>query len=132
MYVHSLRISNNIINSHFHFHFHPVLRDVSINQCFDYLVTETPSVITKPLPENEQNTDCTYQERGGENTLISGSGLPANGCGSGLVKYTPLEDQFLTIKSQYKDAVLLIECGYKYKFFGDDAKVNYYYKLAHF
>lgn len=41
----------------------------------------------------------------------------------GCIKYTPLEEQYLSIKSQHPDAVLLIECGYKYKFFGEDAKV---------
>ena len=43
---------------------------------------------------------------------------------SGKTKYTPLEEQFISIKSCYKDAVLLIECGYKYRFFGDDAQVS--------
>jgi DNA mismatch repair protein MSH3 len=32
-----------------------------------------------------------------------------------------LEQQFVDIKSQYPDALLLIECGYKFRFFGDDA-----------
>ncbi|XP_062924627.1 DNA mismatch repair protein Msh3 [Mobula hypostoma] len=37
--------------------------------------------------------------------------------------YTPLELQFLEIKKQHKDAVLCVECGYKYRFFGDDAEI---------
>ncbi|XP_063151550.1 DNA mismatch repair protein Msh3 [Candoia aspera] len=37
--------------------------------------------------------------------------------------YTPLELQFLELKKQYKDAILCIECGYKYRFFGDDAEI---------
>ena len=40
------------------------------------------------------------------------------------VKYTPLEQQFMAIKEQYSDAVLLVECGYKYRFFGQDAEVG--------
>lgn len=39
-------------------------------------------------------------------------------------KYTPLEEQFIRIKSQYPDAVLFVECGYKYRFFGRDAEVS--------
>ncbi|XP_038077644.1 DNA mismatch repair protein Msh3-like [Patiria miniata] len=39
------------------------------------------------------------------------------------VKYTPLELQFLEIKKQYPDALLFVECGYKYKFFGQDAEI---------
>ena len=38
--------------------------------------------------------------------------------------YTPLEQQFMEIKKKYKDAVLFVECGYKYKFFGEDAEVR--------
>lgn len=38
--------------------------------------------------------------------------------------YTPLELQFLEVKSKYPDVILLVECGYRYRFFGDDAEVN--------
>ncbi|XP_042304508.1 DNA mismatch repair protein Msh3 isoform X3 [Sceloporus undulatus] len=37
--------------------------------------------------------------------------------------YTPLELQFLEMKNQYKDAILCVECGYKYRFFGEDAEI---------
>nr|XP_056704992.1 DNA mismatch repair protein Msh3 [Euleptes europaea] len=37
--------------------------------------------------------------------------------------YTPLELQFLEMKNQYKDVILCVECGYKYRFFGDDAEI---------
>lgn len=39
------------------------------------------------------------------------------------LKYTPLEQQYVTIKEHYPDVVLLVECGYKYRFFGQDAEV---------
>lgn len=32
------------------------------------------------------------------------------------VKYTPLEQQFVDLKKQYPDAILLIECGYKFRY----------------
>ncbi|XP_052792557.1 DNA mismatch repair protein Msh3-like [Mya arenaria] len=38
------------------------------------------------------------------------------------VKYTPLEQQYMEFQEQCPDAVLAVECGYKYRFFGDDAK----------
>lgn len=38
--------------------------------------------------------------------------------------FTPLELQFLEVKSKYPDVILLVECGYRYRFFGDDAEVN--------
>ncbi|XP_077988845.1 DNA mismatch repair protein Msh3-like [Glandiceps talaboti] len=38
-------------------------------------------------------------------------------------KYTPLEVQFMEIKEQYPHSVLFVECGYKYRFFGEDAQI---------
>ncbi|KAJ3151626.1 Mismatch repair protein msh3 [Geranomyces michiganensis] len=37
-------------------------------------------------------------------------------------QYTPLEQQFLEIKAQNPDCLLLMEVGYKFRFFGQDAK----------
>ncbi|XP_077378890.1 DNA mismatch repair protein Msh3 isoform X2 [Festucalex cinctus] len=37
--------------------------------------------------------------------------------------YTPLEQQVIQLKQQHKDALLAVECGYKYRFFGDDAEI---------
>ncbi|KAK2845677.1 hypothetical protein Q7C36_010531 [Tachysurus vachellii] len=37
--------------------------------------------------------------------------------------YTPLEQQYMEIKEQNKDTVLCVECGYKYRFFGEDAEI---------
>jgi DNA mismatch repair protein MSH3 len=39
------------------------------------------------------------------------------------VKYTPLEQQVVTLKEKYPDAILFVECGYKYRFFGEDAEI---------
>eukprot|EP00043_Microstomoeca_roanoka_P000865 m.29608 g.29608 ORF g.29608 m.29608 type:complete len:1050 (-) comp10541_c0_seq3:224-3373(-) len=38
-------------------------------------------------------------------------------------KLTPLEQQFIEIKRKYPTAILLVEVGYKYQFFGRDAEV---------
>ncbi|XP_031216322.1 DNA mismatch repair protein Msh3 isoform X2 [Mastomys coucha] len=50
--------------------------------------------------------------------------------------YTPLELQYIDMKQQHKDAVLCVECGYKYRFFGEDAEIaarelNIYCHLDH-
>lgn len=39
------------------------------------------------------------------------------------VKFTPLEKQFVDIKKKNRDKVLLVECGYKFLFFGEDALI---------
>lgn len=38
--------------------------------------------------------------------------------------YTPLEQQVIQLKEQHPDALLAVECGYKYRFFGEDAEVT--------
>ncbi|XP_002510803.2 DNA mismatch repair protein MSH3 isoform X1 [Ricinus communis] len=38
-------------------------------------------------------------------------------------KYTPLEKQVLDLKTKYPDVLLMIEVGYKYRFFGEDAEI---------
>ncbi|XP_051546592.1 DNA mismatch repair protein Msh3-like isoform X1 [Myxocyprinus asiaticus] len=37
--------------------------------------------------------------------------------------YTPLEEQYMEIKKRHMDTVLCVECGYKYRFFGEDAEI---------
>ncbi|KAF3335261.1 DNA mismatch repair protein MSH3 [Carex littledalei] len=37
--------------------------------------------------------------------------------------YTPLEQQVLELKEKYPDVILMIEVGYRYRFFGQDADV---------
>ncbi|KAK8952427.1 DNA mismatch repair protein MSH3 [Platanthera zijinensis] len=37
-------------------------------------------------------------------------------------KYTPLEQQVLELKSKYPDVLLMVEVGYRYRFFGQDAE----------
>lgn len=39
-------------------------------------------------------------------------------------KYTPLETQYLEMKKKCPDAILFVEAGYRYKFFGEDAEVR--------
>lgn len=40
---------------------------------------------------------------------------------SGGVKLTPMEQQVSELKAQHPGVLLLVECGYRYRFFGDDA-----------
>ncbi|KAG0259395.1 Mismatch repair protein msh3 [Mortierella polycephala] len=47
--------------------------------------------------------------------------------------YTPLEKQFMEIKEQHPDAILCIEVGYKFRFFGEDAQIaSRELSIAHF
>ncbi|KAJ1845581.1 Mismatch repair protein msh3, partial [Coemansia sp. RSA 2703] len=39
------------------------------------------------------------------------------------IKYTPLEEQVLLLKQQHASSVLMVEVGYKFRFFGEDARI---------
>ncbi|RPB27367.1 hypothetical protein L211DRAFT_819242 [Terfezia boudieri ATCC MYA-4762] len=41
----------------------------------------------------------------------------------GKSKLTPLEKQVIDIKMRYPDTLLVVEVGYKYRFFGEDARI---------
>lgn len=43
--------------------------------------------------------------------------------GSKPGKLTPMETQFLDIKRRHMDTVLIVEVGYKFRFFGEDARI---------
>ncbi|KAF5743544.1 DNA mismatch repair protein MSH3 isoform X1 [Tripterygium wilfordii] len=38
-------------------------------------------------------------------------------------KYTPLEQQVVDLKNKYPDVLLMVEVGYKFRFFGEDAEI---------
>ena len=50
-----------------------------------------------------------------ESKGVASKGKSTSSYSGGKVKYTPLEQQFVDLKKQYPDAVLLIECGYKFR-----------------
>ncbi|ANB14169.1 mismatch repair protein MSH3 [Sugiyamaella lignohabitans] len=42
-------------------------------------------------------------------------------CSTGHVKLTPMDEQYVALKKDYPDAIILVEVGYKYKIYGYDA-----------
>jgi hypothetical protein len=49
--------------------------------------------------------------------------VDVSGAAAGKIQYTPFEKQYLALREQYPDVLLLIECGYKFRFIGEDAEV---------
>ncbi len=43
------------------------------------------------------------------------------GATAGRVKLTPMEQQVVDLKEKHPGVLLLVECGYRYRFFGEDA-----------
>ncbi|XP_006889950.1 PREDICTED: DNA mismatch repair protein Msh3 [Elephantulus edwardii] len=80
---------------------------------------------------SSEDSKTQIQQKG--RTLTSGS-KPSNKRTKSI--YTPLELQYIEMKQQHKDAILCVECGYKYRFFGSDAEIaaqelNIYCHLDH-
>ena len=61
-----------------------------------------------------------YAAKGGKKAATTSTKAKAES----TTKFTPLEKQFVELKKQYPDTLLLIEVGYKFRFFGEDARVR--------
>ena len=61
-----------------------------------------------------------YAAKGGKKAAPTSTKAKAES----TTKFTPLEKQFVELKKQYPDTLLLIEVGYKFRFFGEDARVR--------
>ncbi|KAI3372025.1 hypothetical protein L3Q82_006895 [Scortum barcoo] len=70
------------------------------------------------LPSQEEEEE--EEEGGAERSPPSDFSAPSRRSKS---LYTPLEQQVIQLKQQHKDALLAVECGYKYRFFGEDAEI---------
>ncbi len=78
----------------------------------------------KIITEDEANGNAGEGDEDEEEDQIS---KPANGkkgaaAKKGGSKLTPMEIQYLDIKRKHLDTVIVMEVGYKYKFFGEDAR----------
>ncbi|KAJ1931174.1 Mismatch repair protein msh3, partial [Kickxella alabastrina] len=95
---------------------------------------ETPQSIpvVPTTPEDDQteadeDEDATDQQLASTTMLFSN--LHVQGTHVQVVhrtlhkKYTPLEAQVLDIKAQHPSTLLAVEVGYKYRFFGEDARI---------
>ncbi|CAN7939917.1 unnamed protein product [Ixodes hexagonus] len=57
-----------------------------------------------------------------EDPLPGGDGA-ADDCEKKQTSYTPLESQVVAIKERHPNTVLMVECGYRFRFFGEDAEL---------
>ncbi|CAM9338769.1 unnamed protein product [Ectocarpus sp. 12 AP-2014] len=58
---------------------------------------------------------------GGASSSSSRGKRKAAAAAAAKVKLTPMEQQVVDLKAKYPGVLLLVECGYRYRFFGDDA-----------
>ncbi|XP_069483651.1 DNA mismatch repair protein Msh3 isoform X2 [Ambystoma mexicanum] len=77
--------------------------------------------IQAPHREAELSLEQPFPAQGYENSKQFSEAKQSNR--RSKCPYTPLELQYMEIKAQHNDAILFVECGYKYRFFGEDAEI---------
>ena len=78
-------------------------------------------LISEETQEGQPEGDDAEEAEEDPKSAKKGSkGLAAK---KGTSKLTPMEKQFLEIKRNNSDTILIVEVGYKFKFFGEDARV---------
>jgi len=73
-----------------------------------------PSFHTKTLFEHQTDKKSQHQQDSVQKKESKNS----------KIVYTPLEKQVLELRKISHGALLFVECGYKYRFFGEDAEVS--------
>ncbi|KXJ96037.1 DNA mismatch repair protein msh3 [Microdochium bolleyi] len=69
----------------------------------------------------EENAEGEDDDEGQEEETTPALKTKKKGAKTG--KLTPMEIQFLEIKRKHMDTLLIVEVGYKFKFFGEDARI---------
>ncbi|KFK29055.1 hypothetical protein AALP_AA7G082800 [Arabis alpina] len=84
----------------------------------DHLAAASPN--KKPKPTPDPNLHQRFLQK-----LLEPSSSPDKKSvpETSSIKYTPLEQQVVELKSKYQDVVLMVEVGYRYRFFGEDAEI---------
>lgn len=72
-------------------------------------------------PLDPEEADDAEEEEGPKSSAKCKKGVAAK---KSRGKLTPLLKQFLEIKRKHMDAILVVEVGYKFKFFGEDARTS--------
>ena len=75
--------------------------------------------------DDEENEEDEEAAAAGEEEAVkpTAKGRKTVAAKKGASKLTPMEKQVLEIKRSHMDTVLVVEVGYKYRFFGEDARI---------
>ena len=76
------------------------------------LKTQSSSSASSPIPKSLKPVEVYSQV--GRNTLLEAR--------KSHLKLTPLEQQVVDVKAENPELLLIVECGYKYRIFGEDAE----------
>ncbi|KAG8728012.1 Mismatch repair protein msh3, partial [Ceratobasidium sp. 428] len=88
---------------------------------------ETPTQLSKFANVKSRKTTAPRKKESAAKAMKSSSAQRGSKkieeIGPAGLKYTPLEKQILALKDKHGDALLMFEVGYKFRFFGEDARV---------
>ncbi|BFZ02121.1 hypothetical protein BsWGS_05160 [Bradybaena similaris] len=94
------------------------------NKLPDIIVNEDVEIMDQGSSDSEDNTvSPLLTHRNGTSRASTSASQTSTAIGKKVVKYTPLEQQFVDIKAQNPDVILFVQSGYKYRFFGEDAEI---------
>ncbi|OIW12510.1 hypothetical protein TanjilG_04674 [Lupinus angustifolius] len=82
----------------------------------------TPSPKPPKLPKLPSQPDPSLHQRFLHKLLEPSTDPPQTHHPSKPLKYTPLQQQVVELKRNYRDVLLMVEVGYRYRFFGEDAE----------
>lgn len=80
-------------------------------------------LITEETEEAEDGGEEAEEEEPEAAPAPKSKGKKAPAAKKGKDKLTPLEKQVIEIKRKHMDTLLLVEVGYKFRFFGEDARI---------
>lgn len=81
---------------------------------------EEPSIAAAGGGGSDGGADTGVTSAGGSSTASASHGK-GKGAAAGRLKLTPMEQQVVDLKAKHPGVLLLVECGYRYRFFGEDA-----------
>ena len=80
-------------------------------------------VISEETAEDEKDAEDDEDAEGNATPKPVTKGRKGVTAKKGASKLTPMEKQFLEIKRHHLDTLMVMEVGYKYKFWGEDARI---------
>ncbi|KAG2483848.1 hypothetical protein HYH03_017301 [Edaphochlamys debaryana] len=85
--------------------------------------TPMPAKLTPAQRERARHKLAQENSRRGGGATVDATAAAGGGGGGSAAKLTPLEQQVVALKAQYPGTILVVEVGYKMRFFGEDAEV---------
>ncbi len=92
----------------------------SLKERFDHILTDSDPMISNKRSTFQKAIFNEYKPQETEDDLDDNFERETANTTT-KISYTPLELQVIALRKQFPDCLLMVECGYRMRFFGDDA-----------